>query len=93
MLNISQPREKSSFKKYVILGTLAILLAVTNPNEEDVANYLAEKTNENKLMVKLSLSLVGLERNDYIFFSKFSFNQDGEKKEVIGLFKKLFFKL
>jgi len=84
----------SSFRKFVILGIVLIIFAVTNPKKDDFVEFLSKEVGTKKFIVAASLEVLGIERDNFIFFSKYSFyNLSREKVEVYGLLGKVFFKL
>ncbi len=82
----------------LIIGVL-IIAALTNPSEDQFINYLNDEI-ERKADTKVEIFLNDLlgkpllatatQRNDYIFFSKFTVSRPKNKIIYVGLFSKIF---
>ncbi|MCY9530037.1 hypothetical protein ABEW50_00035 [Paenibacillus jamilae] len=91
---MEQKAKKKSSLTYLVIGVLLIILAVTNPNKDDFTDYVSKKADANHFVASVAFKLLGMERDNYIFFSKFSFyNVNGDKVIVYGLLNGVFFSL
>ncbi|MFW6029987.1 MAG: hypothetical protein ACOCRO_06995 [Halanaerobiales bacterium] len=84
----------------IIILLLAILMIITNPDQEDFINWAIEQEEtdtalERKLgdVIKRPLLTLATSREDYILFSIFTIQETGEKTVYLGIFQNGFIRI
>jgi hypothetical protein len=87
--------QSSGLRGWIVLLLILIVLAVTNPNEDDFANYAIKQSSDSSFEGFLnelggSVFKAITSSNDYVFFTVFTVNAVFEQKKYLGIGKVIF---